>query len=255
MSFNDAMKQSPIQDSASFTKENMELYFRELAKEYRKLAGKYMPAEIVLIGGAAVVAGYGFRDMTTDIDAVIRAGSAMKEAINRVGDRYHLPNGWLNADFQSTPSYSSRLAEYSSYLYTRSNVLEVRTVQAEYLVAMKLVSGRRYKRDLSDIIGILSAHRERGDPIDFRRIDKAMVDLYGSWDLVDDFAKSFLQIVLETKDLKTLYGHVTEKENAARNAVLEVDHEYPNVINENNINSIIEQAEKKLEESGRHPSL
>ncbi len=75
------------------TKENIDLYLKELAKEYRKQAGKAFPAELILIGGAAVLINYGFRDMTTDVDALIHASSGMKEAINRVGDRFGLPTG------------------------------------------------------------------------------------------------------------------------------------------------------------------
>ena len=101
-----------------FTKENLDLYLRELAKEFRRLNGKNMPAEIILIGGAAIVANYGFRDMTADIDAVIRASSAMKDAINRVGDKFGLPNGWLNGDFMRSSSYSPRLDEFSEYQKT-----------------------------------------------------------------------------------------------------------------------------------------
>ena len=63
-----------------------------------------MRGEMILIGGASVLVNYGFRDMTTDIDAVIQAASVMKDVINRVGDRYDLPNGWLNQDFVRTES-------------------------------------------------------------------------------------------------------------------------------------------------------
>ena len=63
-----------------FTKDNIDTYLKELAKEYRKLVGKNMPAEIILIGGASVLVNYGFRDMTTDIDALIQAASSMKDA-------------------------------------------------------------------------------------------------------------------------------------------------------------------------------
>ena len=95
-----------------FTKENIDRYLKEVAKEYRKQAGKKMPAELVLIGGASVLINYGFRNMTTDIDALIQAASAMMEAINHVGDRYGLPNGWLNADFTNTDSYSVKLSQF-----------------------------------------------------------------------------------------------------------------------------------------------
>ena len=70
--------------------------------------------------------------MTYDIDAVITASSAMKEAINTLGDRLDLPNGWLNADFKNTSSYNPKLSHYFKYYRTYSNVLNIRTISAEY---------------------------------------------------------------------------------------------------------------------------
>jgi hypothetical protein len=46
-----------------FTKDNPDTYLKTLAKEYRKLNGTATPAEINMIGGAAVLANYGFRNM------------------------------------------------------------------------------------------------------------------------------------------------------------------------------------------------
>ncbi|MEE0697455.1 MAG: DUF6036 family nucleotidyltransferase, partial [Oscillospiraceae bacterium] len=74
--------------SSDFNKSGMDNYLKELAKEYRRMVGKNMPAEIVLVGGAAILANYGFRESTQDIDAIITAASAMKDAITVVGDRY-----------------------------------------------------------------------------------------------------------------------------------------------------------------------
>ena len=68
-----------------FTKEILDQYLKELAKEYRRINGKSMPAEIILIGGASVIMNYGFREMTYDTDALIHAASSMKEAINNLG--------------------------------------------------------------------------------------------------------------------------------------------------------------------------
>ena len=147
-----------------FTKENLNTYLKELAKEYRKLNGKSMPADIVLIGGAAILANYGFREMTTDIDAVIGSASSMKEAINRVGDKYNLPSGWLNSDFMRTDSYSPRLIEHSQYYKQFSNVLTIRTVTAEYLIAMKLRSGRKYKNDCRTLWAYLPPTKKREIP-------------------------------------------------------------------------------------------
>ena len=44
-----------------FTKDNIDLYLKELSKEYRKQVGKAMPAELILIGGAAVLINYAMR--------------------------------------------------------------------------------------------------------------------------------------------------------------------------------------------------
>ena len=121
-------------NETAFHKENLDLYLRELAKAFRKLNGKAMPAEIILIGGASVLINYGFRDTTYDMDAIIIASSAMKQAINQVGDKYELPNGWLNTDFMKTRSYSPKLEEHSVYYKNFSNVLEVSNLSAEYMV-------------------------------------------------------------------------------------------------------------------------
>ena len=146
----------------TFNKENLDNILKELGKEYKKLGGKNMPAEIILIGGAAVIENYGFRDMTTDIDAVISASSMMRDAANNVGERLSLPVGWLNDDFKKTDSYSTKLSEVSVYYKSFYGALDVRTVTAEYLIAMKLKAGRKYKNDLSDVVGILAEHKKNG---------------------------------------------------------------------------------------------
>lgn len=82
-----------------FTKGDIDFYLKKIGKEFRKLNGNKMSAEIILIGGAAVLVNYGFRDNTYDFDAIIKASSAMKEAINHVGDELGLPNGWFNRPY------------------------------------------------------------------------------------------------------------------------------------------------------------
>lgn len=92
------------------------MYLSELSKEYKRLGGRRMPVEIILIGGAAIIESYGFQEMTTNIDALLPSVSIMKDAINRVGDRFGLPNGWLNADFTHTASYSPESAHFPSLI-------------------------------------------------------------------------------------------------------------------------------------------
>jgi hypothetical protein len=50
-----------------------------------------------------------------DMDAIIHASSSMKDAINYVGDKYNLPNGWMNDEFMKTDSYTPCIVQYSKY--------------------------------------------------------------------------------------------------------------------------------------------
>ncbi len=228
-----------------FTKENLDYYLKELAKEFRKRNGKNMPAEIVLVGGAAILANYGFREMTYDIDAVITASSAMKEAVNAVGDRLSLPNGWLNTDFKNTSSYSPKLSQYSKYYRTYSNVLNIRTISSEYLVAMKLMSGRRYKKDLSDIIGILSEQERMGEPLSYQKIDCAVRNLYAGWEHISEYAIQVLKAALDSENLKELFMEQEHEEALSKQAVLQVQKYEGEKVKESNVDEIIQKAIRK----------
>lgn len=228
-----------------FTKDNIDLYLKEVAREYRKQAGKKMPAELVLIGGASVLINYGFRNMTTDIDALIQTASAMKDAINRVGDRYDLPHGWLNADFTNTDSYSVKLSQFSVYYKTYANIVTIRTVAAEYLIAMKLRSGRQYKSDLSDVIGILFEHEKRGIPITMEKIRKAVDDLYGSWDTLPEASQAFIENVMNSNQLAQLYEQTAAGEKETKELLIQFEQEYPGVTKESNVDAIAGTLQKK----------
>lgn len=232
-----------------FTKVNLNSCLSALAKEFRKLNGKAMPAEIILIGGASILANYGFRNATYDIDAVIYASSVMKEAINHVGDRLDLPNGWLNADFKKTESYSDKLAEVSIYYKTFSNILTVRTVAAEYLIAMKLMSGRQYKNDMSDIAGIMWEHQKIGKPITRETVDHAVETLYGGWTNIPSVSRDFISDIFNSGDYESIYLNSQINEQDAKKILLEFQETYPNVLNDDNINSVIEQAKHKREQN------
>ena len=229
----------------SFTKENLDTYLKELAKEFRRLNGKRVPAEIVLVGGAAILTNYGFRDMTTDIDAIIHAASSMKDAINHVGDKFDLPNGWLNADFMHTGSYSPKLDEFSVYYKSFYGVLSVRTIAAEYLIAMKLRSGRKYKNDLSDVIGILAEHEKKGEPITFEKIDAAVENLYGGWDSFPKDSKSFIVDALKNGDFENIYSSVKNDEIESKDILVDFEQDYAGVAKESNINDILKMLKEK----------
>ena len=147
--------------SFEFTRNNIDHYLYEVAKIYKKANRAFPDAEIILIGGASVLLNYNFRDMTTDLDAILRASSSMKDAIKMVADNNGLESDWINEDFKHTKSYSPKIVQYSKFYKKFCGCLTVRTITDEYLLAMKLCSARNYKKDLSDIIGILKENEEK----------------------------------------------------------------------------------------------
>lgn len=228
-----------------FTKENLDQCLSKLAKEYRKQNGTQIRAEIILIGGAAILTNYGFRDMTYDIDTIIRASSAIKEAINTVGNELGLPNGWMNSDFIKTSSYSPKLVQYSKYYKRFGYVLDVRTITGEYLIAMKLMSGRKYKNDLSDIVGILYEEAENGNPINLEQIQTAVINLYGSWDSLPQDSIDFISEIINNINLKMLYETYCATEISTKDSLILFDNNYPNVVNTDNVNDIIKQLQTR----------
>ena len=244
MSFNEAI----------FSKNNLDLCLRELAKEFRKLNGKSMPAEIILIGGASVLINYGFRDTTYDMDAIIISSSVMNQAIDRVSDKLGLPNGWLNTDFMRTKSYSPKLIEHSTYYKTFSNILTIRTITAEYMIAMKLMAGRKYKNDLSDIIGVLKHHEETGTPIALAQIKEAVETLYGSWSALPQSSVEFIEQTLEKKNYIEAFEKIrgSEKMNSAVLRAFEAD--YPGILSESNLDEILRSATQMLQDEEEEKS-
>ena len=227
-----------------FTKENVELSLKEIAKELKK-RGRGASAEIILVGGASIIVNYSFRYSSYDIDAMYSTPSLMKEVINAVGDKQGLPNGWLNDDFKNTASYSDKIVQYSEYYKTFSNVLSVRTVRAEYLIAMKLVSGRQYKKDLSDIAGIVYEQSLLGKPITYEMVDTAVKNLYGNWDKISDVSKETLEKILSYENLQALFVELSEDEEKAKSELSEISRKYPQVVNKDNADEIIKIALEK----------
>lgn len=239
-----------------FTKDNIDSYLKELAKEFQKRNGNRIPAEIILIGGASILINYGFREMTYDIDAIIQSSGAMKDAINTVGDRLGLSVGWLNTDFINTESYTPKLVQYSKYYKTFSNIIQVRTVSAEYLVAMKLMAGRQYKNDLSDIVGILIEQEEKGDAFTLDRIKKAVVDLYDFYERLPDNSRTFIESIYKKEDLKGFYQQCRELELENKDVLLEFQNDYPKVLNRDNLADILKAArEKKNSRKGHNDKV
>ncbi|MCQ2551683.1 MAG: DUF6036 family nucleotidyltransferase [Clostridia bacterium] len=224
----------------TFTKENFDYYFSELAKEFKK-NGKKIHAEIIIVGGGAVVTNYGFRETTTDVDAIIQSEVSMREAINNVGDRLGLPNGWLNSDFKKTSSYTYRLIEYSKYYKTFGGVIDVRMISGKYLVAMKLKSGRLYKSDMSDIVGIIMEEKN----IDMEDIKDACEKLYGGYDNIPESSRTFVESVFQKEDLQSFYLQCVQEEKRNKDNLINEGNKAGLKIREDNIEEIFNILSKR----------
>lgn len=227
-----------------FRKEDMDFYLKELGKELRKEYGKQATFELILVGGGAVALQYEFRDSTVDLDALI--SSSIRSSINKVADKYNLPNDWLNTDFTRTTSYSAKIREYSKHYRTYGGVLEVRTLKDEYLIAMKTKAFRQYRHDISDIVGIISEMRKNNCDISAEKIERAYSELYGEGETIPKTIKEFLRNILATKDLGSVYQACAEREANAGRALLNAQEEIPPSILEKYLNNIVEE---KTEES------
>ena len=216
-----------------FTKNNIERYLNDLSKELKREFGKNSEFELVIVGGASILLNYGFRDQTLDVDAFVSNQNTIKEAVLRTAEKYDLKDAWLNSDFKTTKSFSIKLVQYSKYYKTFNQVLRVRTVKDEYLIAMKLISFRSYKHDWSDIIGILKENPT---------IKKAFINLYGSLDKMSDDALNFISMELENpsniSELKEI-----EEENKA--LLQDFEKDYVNVLNENNVCDVLQSLKNK----------
>lgn len=201
----------------SISKKEIDYFFAELSKEIKKEFGRKAKIELTVVGGASILMNYDFRMATQDIDAFASNRMSIKDCIHRVGDRLGLPNGWLNEDFLQTSSYTSNLVLYSKPYKTFNQVLSVRTIKDEYLIAMKLKSFRNYKHDLSDIVGILMQSKK---DISYLDIDKAVNHLYGGWHNINAEAHQQLKDALQSNYKESLYKSLTNEETKKRKALI-----------------------------------
>ena len=223
---------------ADIKKENLDIYLRDLSKELKKEFGRNAEFEIIIIGGASILLNYNFRDTTLDVDMFISRNSSISTAIERVANKHQLSSDWMNSDFKYTESFSPKLHQYSKYYKTFNQILNVRTIKDEYLIAMKLVSFRTYKHDLSDIIGILQENQS----ITLEDIEVAFINLYGSLDKLSPRTRTFLE--KEFKELTEITQvQDLEKKNLARLKTFE--QKYKNTLNQDNVDDVLFDLNKK----------
>jgi len=195
---------------SDFDKQFIDKCLNELALEYKKFSNK--PVKLIIVGGASVLLNYNFRKSTGDIDVTAITSSIIKDAVKNIGKKYGIHHQWLNDDMKNTASFSKILDKISKPYNIFSGILEVRNISDEYLVAMKLMAGRIYKYDMSDIIGIISEHKKIGDEITYQKIDNAICTLYGSWENIPENSKIFVDLIYKNNDYDNLYKKIRDEE-------------------------------------------
>lgn len=231
------------------TKENAYPILKAFAKEYKKQNGSQLPTEIVIVGGGSILLNYGFRESTQDFDILVQSMEMIKSVSYRIAEQYNLCDDWMNTDFTQTASYSTKLREVSKHFCSFNNgSLEFRTVNAEYLIAMKMVSAREYRNDISDIVGVLIYLKKDSEDFSMDRIDAAIEYLYGKpADIIKnevyEAVKKYVQWSIQ--ELSDEYIALTQAESQTKQALVSIDEKYPGVVTEDNIDNIIANLRRK----------
>ncbi|MBQ8197952.1 MAG: hypothetical protein IJZ76_00790 [Lachnospiraceae bacterium] len=231
-------------DKTLITKENAYPILKAFAKEYKKQNGTSAPVELVIVGGGSILLNYGFREATQYFDIMVQSMGLIKNVSYRIADLYNLPDNWLNSDFMRTASYSDKLREVSKHFCSFNNgSLEFRTVNGEYLIAMKMVSAREYRNDISDVIGIIIYMKNELENFSMDRINHAIEFLYGRrenvikedvYDKVKEYSK------WSVAELEKEYEVLTQVEKQTKQDLININEKYQGVVEEESIDTVIE---------------
>jgi hypothetical protein len=101
--------------------------------------------EICLYGGAVMCLVYDARPSTKDIDAIFHPSRLIREAAQKVAQKFNLSSDWLNDGVKGFVVEHQR-----TVIFDLSN-LSVYTPEPEYILAMKLLASRVDGMDNTDI--------------------------------------------------------------------------------------------------------
>ena len=206
-------------------RDNVNTLLNAFAKEYKKQFGR-TPIEITVVGGGSILLNYGFRNATQDFDVMTRASGIVKDVAIKVAGAYNFPPDWINEDFKYTSSFSPKLESVSKFYKSLNNgAITIRTVKAEYLVAMKMQSDREFEHDVSDIIGIIKAEFENGSPLSFEKILAAGEYLYERNFLISESLKARVEkyCMMDLNELQKAYNDSVEKAEAIKNKLIDMN--------------------------------
>ncbi|MDE2907159.1 MAG: hypothetical protein OXQ28_13880 [Acidobacteriota bacterium] len=130
--------------SGSLDRSRITRLFGELSEELER---KRVRGHVYVVGGAALIAGFGRDRSTNDVDGrIAEAKPEVLAAAARVGRRNGLPEDWLN---EKAALFLPETADERAATMFNSPGLVVTGASAEHLLAMKMLAGRDV--DMDDI--------------------------------------------------------------------------------------------------------
>jgi hypothetical protein len=120
---------------------------------------------------------------------------------------------------------------------------------------MKLMSGRRYKHALSDIVGVLWEQEESGKPLSREAIDSAVALLYGADAAIPEASAQLLDAVFAAGDYEALYRRTRDGEIESQEILTDFERRYPGQLKGESIDGILQARQRKREDGQREAML
>ena len=112
------------------------------------------------------------------------------------------------------------------------------------------MSGRQYKNDISDVVGIIREQKEIGKPLTLEKIRTAVCNLYDSWDNLPSESIELITNIIRDGQYEVLYEQYRSNERMAKESLIDFEKSYPGVTNADNVNDIIRSLkDRKKQES------
>ena len=168
------------------TREEAEAALQELVAELEQRGHQ---SKIYIVGGAALMLGFGARDATRDIDAVITPRAEILKIVAEVARRRNLTDDWLNsAAAMYVPPWPD---DPNPRVIISTERVQISIASAEMLLAMKIHASRG-RQDIDDLRFLLAEvgidnyedavshfeHFYEDDPIKGRAI-KILIEIFG----------------------------------------------------------------------------
>ena len=246
----------PADNINELNKDLIDTLLKEMANKYRKIDKKgYQPVDIIIVGGGSVVLNYGFRTSTIDVDAIINASNSIKDIALDLSYKYKISSHWFNSDFITIlPSYSPRLLEVSEFYKSYNNgKFTIRTIRAEYLIAMKMQSGRFYNDDVPDIIGIIASEKKIGNDVSYEKITNALSYLYGDGTNVSPEIMNRVSNYcnLSVSELWKEYDKMQNKTQNVKEEIMKVENK-DKIVGKQDAKELSEKLFKKISQNNEH---